>query len=369
MNLLRLLSVALFAAISTVAGYDNTACNNSPALCSVPYNRVLHLGAHNSAFVRTVANNFNVAGNQYFNATTQLSAGVRLLQSQMHIDGGIVKLCHTTCFLFDGGALLTWLSDIAGWMRSNPSEVVTVLLVNDDKIAPATLKALFEQAGLGDLGFVPTAPGVWPTLGEMVKNGTRLVTFLSTGADIKVAPRLLPEFDYLFETPFETFSPSTFSCQADRPSGVAGAEATTALMPLMNRFFYDVMSQQLKMYKSNSTYSATLNSDAGIGNLADGVATCLKSWGGRQGGFVLLDSVNEGNAVAIVDRFNNVTKPYNRIDFPENPKETAEKAQADAEMGWARIQKLSGEAHSGSEVKAGSWVWFAGNWVGSFGTM
>lgn len=365
MNFLHLLPLALFAlAAESPPGYDAAACNQSPSLCTKPYNSILQLGAHNSAFVRTAANSYQSSANQYFNATIQLSAGVRLLQSQIHLDKGSIKLCHTSCLIFDAGTLDVWFAEIAGWMKTHPSEVVTLLLVNDEKIPPAQLKTLFDNSGLGALAFTPSGTG-WPTLGEMVGNDTRLVTFLSEGADVKAAPYLLPEFDYVFETPFETFGPDKFSCMADRPGGVAGKESTTPLIPLMNRFFYDVISEQLKLYISNSTYSSTLNSDQGVGNLADGVATCQKSWGGRSGGYVLLDFVNDGSPMAVVDRVNNVTKAYNRAEFPENPEKAQAQAKQDKEMGWSRIEKLSTRAREGGEVKAAEWVFYAGNWAGS----
>lgn len=59
---------------------------------------------------------------QWYNATVALDAGVRLLQSQLHKDGSDIKLCHSSCSLFDGGTLTSWLTPIATWMFAHPSE-------------------------------------------------------------------------------------------------------------------------------------------------------------------------------------------------------------------------------------------------------
>jgi hypothetical protein len=115
-------SVLLLLAATASAAYDKSACNNSPSLCAKNYSEVLHLGAHDSAFVADEGGQMTSAANQYYNATVLLSAGVRMLQAQMHLDGADVKLCHTSCDLFDAGTVVDWLKDIAAWMKDHPSD-------------------------------------------------------------------------------------------------------------------------------------------------------------------------------------------------------------------------------------------------------
>jgi hypothetical protein len=278
------------------ASYDASACNNFPALCNSTYDSIMYVGAHDVAFVRTAANSWSTAGNQYFNASVQLSAGVRLLQSQLHMDGSDVKLCHTTCSIFDGGLLKDWLSTIKTWLTDRPSEVVTILLVNDEKISPSTLGAIFADAGLDSLAYVPDGSGKWPTLQEMIDNNTQIVSFLSQAADTTSVPYLLPEFDHIFETDFEVTDPANYTCYATRPSAVAGKSGLSTaiadgMMGFMNRFLYETISATLSLYVVNDTYSATLNGDSGVGNLKDGIAECTKTWG-KPGGYVLLDFTN-----------------------------------------------------------------------------
>ncbi|KAF8242562.1 hypothetical protein K440DRAFT_664683 [Wilcoxina mikolae CBS 423.85] len=367
---MNLLHLAAFLLPSLITAYDTTACNTSPSLCSTPYNSILHLGAHDSAFVRTAANKFTTAGNQYFNASTQLSAGVRLLQSQLHLNNNIPYLCHTTCSIFDGGPLKDWLGEINTWLSTRPSEVVTILLVNDDKIPPSQIAEAYKSAGLDTLSFTP-ANASWKenTLSTFIDAKKRVITYLSAGADVTQVPYLLPEFDHVFETAFENTDASNFTCYATRPSEVAGKAALqTAVetrMGLMNRFLYNEIAGTLKIFVTNDTYATTLNGDTGVGNLKDGVGQCFKEWG-RSGGYVLLDFVDEGDPVKVVDGFNNVTKPVNREDFPSNPKTVQSQQNAQLQGGWAEVQRLAAEARNGTEVKIGQWIWAAGEWKGSW---
>ena len=70
------------------------------------------MGAHDSAFIRNQGNDSLLAGNQFYNATTALSAGIRLLLAQVHNKSGTLELCHTDCGLLDAGPLETYISAI-----------------------------------------------------------------------------------------------------------------------------------------------------------------------------------------------------------------------------------------------------------------
>ena len=72
-------------------------------------------------------------------------------------------------------------------MDANPNDVVTLLIVNSDDFEPTAFDTLFKAAGLDTLSYVPPSASItneqWPTLGSMISNGTRLVTFLDAMAD------------------------------------------------------------------------------------------------------------------------------------------------------------------------------------------
>ena len=64
----------------------------------------------------------------------------------------------------------------------------------------------------------------WPTLGELIDSGKRVVVFLDAGADDdRSVPYILPEFPNVWETPFSVTDDS-FPCKVDRISGPLSAE-------------------------------------------------------------------------------------------------------------------------------------------------
>jgi len=114
--------------------------------------------------------------------TDQLNGGIRFLQAQTHNFENEMMLCHTSCFLEDSGTLINYLNTVKTWLDSNPTDVVTLLLTNGDNVPMSTYSALFEQAGLDQYGFVPASNPLsmeeWPTLGDLISSGKRLVTFI-----------------------------------------------------------------------------------------------------------------------------------------------------------------------------------------------
>lgn len=79
---------------STVQSRSASSCNNSPLLCDRTYNKVTYLGAHDSPFVKDSATGFSASGNQFYNSTVQLSAGVRLLTAQVQLNGNALHVCQ-----------------------------------------------------------------------------------------------------------------------------------------------------------------------------------------------------------------------------------------------------------------------------------
>ncbi len=106
-------------------------------------------------------------------------------------------------------------------MDAHPEEVVTLLLGNGDRTDIARYGEAFRSSGLDKMAYIPAvhplAFDAWPTLGEMIDAGRRLVVFMDYGADIQKVPFILDEFAYYFETPFNTLDPTFNQCSIDRP--------------------------------------------------------------------------------------------------------------------------------------------------------
>ncbi|KAI0841643.1 PLC-like phosphodiesterase [Hypoxylon sp. FL0890] len=303
-------SFAIASASSTAsaaASTSTTACNNSPDLCSRSYNNITHMGAHDSAFLRDSSTSNSIAGNQYYNATVALSAGLRLLQAQVHDKDGAIELCHTSCDLLDAGTLESWLTDIKSWMDDNPNEVVTLLLVNSDDKDVSDFGTVFSDSGIDKYGYTPSGSS-WPTLQEMISADTRLVTFIASITTSTSYPYLLSEFDHVFETAYDVTSLSGFNCTLDRPSTQSSASAaiTAGFMPLINHFKYNLLLASIEVPDVDNITTTNSPSTATTGNLGLHAQDCNQQWGTKPT-FVLVDFFNVGPAVQTADNLNGIT--------------------------------------------------------------
>ena len=182
---------------------------------------------------------------QEVDVLSQLGLGVRLLQAQTHDNNGELHFCHTSCELFDGGTVQDYLTTVKQFLDANPNEVITLLFTNPDALSlPDQWEPAFVNSGINDLAYVPPSLPVkqsdWPTLGDMIDSGKRVVVFLDAGAngvDGGIVNFILPEFDMVgdlstlcfirlflysakqvWETPFSVTNPS-FPCSVDRITG------------------------------------------------------------------------------------------------------------------------------------------------------
>ena len=299
-------------AISAVPSVT-AACNNSPALCSRAYNNVTHMGAHDSAFLRDASTGNSLAGNQYFNATVALSAGIRLLQAQVHDINGTLHLCHSSCALLDAGPLDEWLARVKYWMDGNPSDVVTLLLVNSDNKPAADFGAAFESSGISTYGYVPASPtsaagGGWPSLQDMISADKRLVSFIASIDYSASHPYLLDEFTHVFETAFDVRNLAGFNCTLERPSSQSSAAAAVSagLLPLLNHFAYAELTADITVPNVDDIGTTNSPSVTMTGALGLHAETCASQWGVKPV-FVLVDFYDQGPSIDTADRLNGIT--------------------------------------------------------------
>ncbi|KAH8600680.1 PLC-like phosphodiesterase, partial [Bisporella sp. PMI_857] len=295
------------AALST----STTACNNSPELCNRNYNNITHIGAHDSFALRDSSTGFSVSGNQFYNATLALSAGIRMLQVQAHVENGTIRLCHTTCSLLDGGTLETFLGNVKVWMDANPNEVVTLLVVNSDDADASDFGQVFASSGISTYGYTPESTSgpiaTWPTLQTLITANTRLITFIASIDYDSSYPYLLSEFDFVFETAFGVTDYASFTCELDRPTSLdsSSAAVSAGYMGLLNHFkdtkqaFFDI-PDVANITITNSPNTTTIGA-AGLHG-----RTCSNEWGVKPT-FILVDFWNVGPSIETADLLNGVT--------------------------------------------------------------
>jgi hypothetical protein len=267
------------------------------------------MGAHDSAFLRDQSTGFTESGNQFYNATVALSAGIRLLQAQVHNQNGVLELCHTSCSLLDGGSLETFLTSIKSWMDANPNEVVTLLLVNSDDQDASTFGTAFNSSGISKYGYTPSSTSgpisTWPTLQTLITANTRLVTFIASITYDTSYPFLLPEFNFVFETAFGQTFPD-FNCTLDRPSTVSSATAaiSSGYMGLVNHFAdTGTLISVPDTGNLSTTNSPNTNTTGSLGTEGQ---QCTSEWG-KKPTFMLVDYFNVGPSVETADNLNGIT--------------------------------------------------------------
>lgn len=175
----------------TATAHAATTCNGYDALCDRQYSNLTFIGSHDSAFVGILP-----VDNQFDSVSDQLSLGVRFLQAQSHDKDGTIELCHTSCLEEDAGSLETWLDTVVTFLAANPDEVVTLLITNGDGIDGADFATVFETSGAASYAYSPAstlALSDWPTLGELIDAGTRLVVFMDYPSGTPVS-YILDEF-------------------------------------------------------------------------------------------------------------------------------------------------------------------------------
>jgi hypothetical protein len=278
-----------------------TVCNGHAELCSRSFGNVTFVGAHDSYAIGNT-----LASNQDQSITTQLDDGIRMLQMQAHNESGIIKLCHTSCSLYDGGTLEDYLKTVKSWLDANPNEVLSLLIVNIDNMPPSSFGAVFQSVGLDSVSFKPPTASLartaWPTLGELIDANTRLLTFLDNGADLTQVPYLIDEFTNIWETAFNVIDPN-FDCNINRTK----ASDTSTQMFLINHFLDKIL---VGVPVPATDKLNVTNAVSGFGSLGAQVDTCVASQG-RPPNFMLVDfyEYGGGSVFQVAAQINGV--PYN----------------------------------------------------------
>ena len=116
-------------------------------------------------------------------------------------------LCHTLCEL-GAEPLDRELDGIATFLREHSDQVLVVIV--EDYVPPSTIKEAFGAAGLTRYAASLKLDAPLPTLGELIKNGHRLVVF----AEVKGGspPWYMPAFSFIQDTPLGALHPGQLSC-------------------------------------------------------------------------------------------------------------------------------------------------------------
>ncbi|KAL7335093.1 hypothetical protein PS15p_200623 [Mucor circinelloides] len=302
-------SLSIFAIATAFASAVVNAqqvCNGHAEFCDKPYDTLTYLLTHNAyGYVA------NPAANQACPANTQLTDGVRGLKlsaiksSNATTAGSTadsIQLCHTSCSILNAGAAVDTLKVITEWVKNNPNEVVTIMWNNLGGFTTDAFAAAYNASGLTEYSHVQAYGNfTWPTLAEMIASGKRVVNFMDEGTDTSALPWLLPEWNFVFETPYDNHNESAFSCVIDRP---AQPDNPTEVMYVMNHFLYGTLTLGTTVIEIPQ--KGTSNVTNGESSLLKQAQACTQTFG-RQPNFLEIDFYNKGDALKIAAQLNNVT--------------------------------------------------------------
>jgi hypothetical protein len=187
------------------------SCNGGPALCGRPFDEVAVVCTHNG-----FANEEDGfwPPNHVFSLAHQLEDGVRCLMLDLHYaDDGTPSLCHGDCF-WGQRPLDEGLAVLRAYLDADPGAVLTLILEN--YIDHADIEAAMAAGGLLELAYAHEAGTPWPTLGEMVAAGQRVVVLGSDGGSAH--PWILDTWTEAFETDWSNKVAEDLDCDVNRGS-------------------------------------------------------------------------------------------------------------------------------------------------------
>ncbi len=188
-------------------------CNGEAAYCERRYDQLVFPGTHNSHAAKE--DHFGDANaNQLYGVARQLEDGVRLLLMDVYDDEGETMLCHGPCGLLGATPHRDTLGQLKGFFERHPHDVVTIIY--EDHVPAAKLAEDLAATGLDALSYTHPAGDPWPTLGQLIDRGARLVVTLESGGP---PPAYLHHvWDLAFDTPYSFTSPEAMSCALNRGS-------------------------------------------------------------------------------------------------------------------------------------------------------
>ncbi len=122
-------------------------------------------------------------------------------------------LCHSLCEI---GAT-EWepvMGQVHNWLKAHPREVITFVI--QDTVTPADTAKVFDEAGLLPYVYTQQQGQPWPTLGQLIDSGKRVVVFMENHGGGATYPWLLQGFDWIQDTPFTNPTVADLSCRLER---------------------------------------------------------------------------------------------------------------------------------------------------------
>lgn len=265
-------------------------CNGDSLLCARRFDEVAFLYTHNA---------YNVRGhhrlpNQQLTVAQQLEMGVRGLMLDVYWQRDRAILYHGSKVL-GKRPLQEDLQAIRAFLEQHPREVLSIIF--ESYISADQMAAELRQAGLIPHLHAQDPAQAWPTLGEMVAKGQRLVVFSEKDKG-NPYPWLHHVWDYATENRYSNHSRNDFDAHYNR------GDSTNRLF-LLNHFL------------THRKFGFGLKDSAKVANMRGNVIDhALETWSqtGHFPNFVAVDFVEVGEAGAAVQMLNKLWQPTVKMD-------------------------------------------------------
>ena len=149
----------------------------------------------------------------------------------------------------------------------------------------------------------------WPTLGEMILSGKRVVMFMDYMADQAKYPWLLDEFSQLWETPFDPVD-QKFPCVVQRPPDLPPDAAKSRMYMVNHNLNIELTLLGNPLLAPARTELNVTNNVTGFGSAGLSGEQCIGDWG-RPPNILNVDYYNiggfKGSVFAAAAKLNNVT--------------------------------------------------------------
>lgn len=233
-----------YAADSLFAYTHNRNCNLHHELCYKRLNEVTFVQTHNS---HAHDGDFSIlAANQNGDIPAQLAAGVRALGIKLYYTSSFFCGSGTDLYAYHGNPILGCVkfSDIGAQIKSfldnNPDEFLFITV--EGSASNTEIANGFNNAGLTPFLYQHSFGTVWPTLGELIDSGQRLIVMTdNSGASLAGYHHM---WTFIQDTEYDFTNTGAFNCNHLR--GNANAD-----LFLLNHFLTVASPQPLSANNTN----------------------------------------------------------------------------------------------------------------------
>lgn len=189
-------------------------CNGDVSLCNKKFDEVSYLTTHNA--FNCAINGYSFP-NQNISITEQLDLGVRGFMLDIYDLFGTVTVYHGT-FLLGSQPFSEILQEFNDFLSVNPNEVISIILENN--VSPSQIETSFQNAGLLSSLYSHTPGTAWPTLQELINNGTNIVLFNDQNDALPTQPWNHYMWTNMVETHFSVSDPNLFTNDFNRGDSI-----------------------------------------------------------------------------------------------------------------------------------------------------